>query len=137
MIFSRYWIDRTFLFSECRSYQALTTADRKITAGGSPRACDKTLGPGWFRFLGDAGNKMPTSCVPQYHCGTDAPGWLNGLHPSVAEGKVTRKVCFTWNSSCCRWAINIQVRNCGEYFIYYFSGTPKEHKCTLRYCGTS
>ncbi|XP_078382738.1 uromodulin-like [Oculina patagonica] len=119
----------------CTNYQTLTGGDRKITAP-NVLACDNSLGPGWFRFLGDAGTKMPTSCVPTEHCGTDAPGWLNGTHPTVAEGKVTRQVCFNWRNNCCTWTINIQVRNCGDFFVYCFNGTPPEHQCHLRYCGT-
>ncbi|RMX48477.1 hypothetical protein pdam_00008506 [Pocillopora damicornis] len=30
---------------------------------------------------------MPESPPNEYMCGTHAPGWLNGRHPSVAEGK--------------------------------------------------
>lgn len=78
---------------------------------------------------------MPTSCVPGYRCGTQATGWLNGTHPTVADGKVTRQVCFRWDS-CCQWAINIQVRNCGDFFVYYIDGTPQEHPCHLGYCTT-
>ena len=124
-----------FFCLECFNYQALTNGDRKITHG-FVRGCDKSLGPAWFRFLGEAGTKMPTACVPGNRCGTHAAGWLNGIHPTVAEGKVTRQVCFSWTGGCCTWAINIQVRNCVDYFVYRFSGTPPEQRCHLRYCGT-
>lgn len=76
---------------------------------------------------------MPTACVPINRCNTRATGWLNGNHPTVADGQVTRQVCFHWSSNCCYWSTNIQVRNCGEYFVYLLSGTPA---CSLRYCGT-
>ena len=36
---------------------------------------------------------MPTSCVQQFHCGTHAPIWLNGVHPSIADGEVVRTAC--------------------------------------------
>ena len=75
---------------------------------------------------------MPDQCVPAYHCGTHAPGWLNGAHPAVAEGAVQRKVCFHWTSNCCLWSINIRVRNCGGFYVYELSDTPA---CHLRYCG--
>ena len=81
---------------------------------------------------------MPTTCVATLRCGTHATGWLNGAHPTVEEGKVTRKVCFNWSwYGCCTWSINIEVLNCsGGYFLYHFRGTPLEHQCNLRYCGT-
>ena len=120
---------------ECQSYQNLTNGDRKNTSGAGLVTCDSSLGPGWFRFQGDAGTKMAATCVPDYHCGTHATGWLNGAHPTVAEGQVTRQVCFNWISNCCNWSINIQVQSCGDFFIYYISGTPQEHPCHLRYCG--
>ena len=79
---------------------------------------------------------MPSSCVAPSKCSAHATGWLNGTHPSVEEGKVTKKVCFSWGSNCCSWSINIEVLNCGDFFLYHFKGTPPEHPCSLRYCGT-
>ncbi|XP_020628523.1 pancreatic secretory granule membrane major glycoprotein GP2-like isoform X1 [Orbicella faveolata] len=76
---------------------------------------------------------MPTSCPPKFRCNTNAPGWLNGGHPTVADGKVTRQVCFHWVSKCCWKTTNIEVRNCGSFYVYRFSGTPT---CNLRYCGS-
>ena len=67
---------------------------------------------------------MPTSCLPYDMCDTDATAWINGIHPTVADGQVSRQVCFHWTSSCCEWSTNIKVRNCGSYFVYYLSGTP-------------
>jgi hypothetical protein len=37
---------------------------------------------------------MPTTCVPKYHCGTNAPVWLNGNLPSSAEGEAPRTACI-------------------------------------------
>ncbi|KAL9961353.1 hypothetical protein ACROYT_G030273 [Oculina patagonica] len=118
---------------ECTSYSSLTNSDRKTTyvTKGS-RLCDRSLN-GWYRFQGTAGTRMPTSCTPITRCNTNAPGWLNGGHPTIADGKVTRQVCFHWSSGCCDYTTNIQVRNCGSFYVYYFSGTPT---CPLRYCGS-
>ena len=102
-----------FFLSECQHYQTLTTADRKITFALVSTRCDSSLGPGWFRFQGNAGTKMPTSCPAKTMCDTHATGWLNGAHPTEVDGKVTRQVCFHWSSGCCNWSTNIQVRNCG------------------------
>ena len=124
-----------FSMSECQNYGSLTYADRKITYYTSYDGyCDSGIGPGWFRFEGSAGTRMPTSCPPYRRCGTHAPAWLNGGHPTVADGQVSRQVCFHWTSSCCEWSTNIKVRNCGSYYVYYLSGTPV---CRLRYCGTN
>ena len=119
--------------SECQNYQSLNSADRKVTYTYNSITCDNGLGPGWFRFQGAAGTRMPTSCPPKNRCNTHATGWLNGGHPTVADGKVTRQVCFHWSSNCCDFYTNIHVRNCGSFYVYYFSGTPA---CSLRYCGT-
>ena len=128
-IYNYYFI---FSISECQYYRTLYYANRKVTYG-QHHYCDKGIEPGWFRFEGDAGKMMPTSCPPTHRCGTSAPGWLNGEHPTVADGQVTGTVCFHWTSRCCHWSTDIKVRNCGSYYVYYLSGTPR---CHLRYCGT-
>ena len=123
-----------FVLSECQNYVNLNSADRKITYTTIRYYCDSSIGPGWFRFDGAAGKRMASSCPPEHRCGTYATGWLTGGHPSVADGQVTRTVCFHYSGNCCYWSTNIQVRNCGLYFVYYLSGTPVG--CNLRYCGS-
>ena len=76
---------------------------------------------------------MSTSCLPEYRCGTSASGWMNGAHPTVAQGKVTRKVCFSLGGVCCNWSNNIEVVNCGQYYVYKLSPVPD---CYLSYCGS-
>ena len=93
--------------------------------------CDDLLPEGWYRFVGAAGTKMPTTHVPAYRCGTGLPGWLDGAHPTVEDGEVFRKVCFTRHSDSCRYTKNIFVKNCGSYFIYRLIKPPD---CDLRYC---
>jgi len=124
-----------FALSECQNYGTLNSADRKITYSSYTGYCDHSIGPGWFRFDGAVGKRMASSCPPINRCGTYAPGWLTGGHPSVADGQVTRTVCFHWSGNCCRGSTNIQVRNCGSYHVYYLSGTPNGY-CPLRYCGS-
>ncbi|CAH3133259.1 unnamed protein product [Porites lobata] len=120
--------------SQCQNYGSLNSYIRKITySGGS--YCDRGIGPGWFRFEWSAGTRLPTSCPPMFRCGTTVTGWLNGGHPTVADGQVSRQVCFHWSSNCCYWSTNIKVRNCGSYYVYYLNGTPSG-QCDLRYCCT-
>ena len=91
----------------------------------------KTIGK-WHQFVGDAGNKMPNSCVPTQRCGTHAPGWMNGEHPKKEDGVVNREVCFHWSNNCCRWKVTIKVRNCGGHYVYKLEKPPA---CYLRFCG--
>ena len=94
--------------------------------------CDGNLATKWYRFSAAAGEVMPDSCVPTWRCGTHAPGWLNGKHPTEAEGVVSRQVCYHWISKCCNWKNNIRVRNCGGFYVYELTKPPA---CHLRYCG--
>ena len=118
-------------FSECLQYKNLTKFDRAKSYKGAA-TCDRSLSRGWYRFQGLAGKQMPDSCVPTQRCGTHAPGWLRGSHPTVAEGAVKRKVCFHWTSGCCQLSTNIRVRNCGGFYVYKLYPPPA---CSLRYCG--
>ncbi|CAH3179782.1 unnamed protein product, partial [Porites lobata] len=122
--------------SECQNYGSLNSYTRKMTHTTNSYYCDSGIGPGWFRFEGSAGTRMPTSCPPTRRCNTAATGWMNGAHPTVGDGQVTRTVCFHYYGNCCYWSTNIKVRNCGSYYVYYLSGTPSGH-CHLRYCGTN
>ena len=95
--------------------------------------CDDQLLEGWYRFVGAAGTKMPTTRVPAYRCGTDWSGWLEGSHPAVEDGEVPRTVCFSDRSTGCKYTTRISVKNCGSYFIYK---QQQLTDCNSRYCGT-
>ena len=76
---------------------------------------------------------MPTSCTPGNRCGTHATSWLKNGHPSVADGRVRKQVCFSYSGSCCYGSTNINVRNCGNYYVYELVPIGA---CSYRYCGT-
>ena len=118
---------------ECVGYKWLRESKRNKKYSSSIGNCDRGLS-GWYRFGGGAGIKMPTSCVPKNRCGTRATGWMNGAHPTVSDGKVTRKVCYNWDGNCCNWSNNIEVVNCGRYYVYKLSRPSAG--CNLRYCGS-
>ena len=121
--------------AECSSYSKLSDASRDSSRHrGNVLRCDRyDLAAGWYRFTDAAGTRMPTSPVAIHHCGTHAPGWMNGDHPSKDDGSVKRKVCFHWNNNVCLWNIEISVRNCGAFYVYHL---PRIPYCYLRYCGT-
>jgi len=95
--------------------------------------CDGGLRSGWYRLTSDAGGKvmMPEKTVPEYHCGTHDPVWLNGSHPTVAEGNVVRQACINSFGFDCDDTININVKNCGDYFVYYLRPI---YYCAVAYC---
>ena len=89
-------------------------------------------GPNWYRMIGPAGSKIPETYVDPKHCNTGAPGWLNGTHPTIQYETVDRTVCFySIGGNKCHWETAIQIRNCGDYFLYYL---PEPPTCYLRYC---
>ncbi|XP_078357475.1 transmembrane protease serine 9-like [Oculina patagonica] len=117
---------------ECTNYTFINDSDRAMTKISKQFKCDINLITGWYRFHGQAGQQMPTSCVKINHCGANAPGWINGTHPSVADGASAVQVCFNWGHNCCRWSTYIRVRNCSGFYVYELKKTPG---CRLRYCG--
>ena len=121
----------------CPLYKNLTDADRKYgpDTKGSPK-CDNAL-YGWYRFQGDAGRKMMTTCPSINKCGGRSPAWLNDDHPTVAQGIVKKKVCIRESEpgDCCVNFYFIDVKNCGSYFIYKLLPFVFS-RCIYRYCGT-
>ncbi|XP_068762012.1 pancreatic secretory granule membrane major glycoprotein GP2-like [Montipora capricornis] len=116
------------------NYQTITSSDRLV--GNTDQCsvkCDRDdLIPGWYRFTGDAGDKIPNTRPQRAHrCGTHAPGWINGSNPAVANGEVIRTVCYFWWGNDCRWQNSIKVKNCGEFYVYELQKPPL---CWLRYC---
>ncbi|XP_048026167.1 pancreatic secretory granule membrane major glycoprotein GP2-like [Megalobrama amblycephala] len=82
---------------------------------------------GWYRLFYNGQNaQMPESCVNQYMCGTDQPLWLNGPHPQLEDGEVTRQICVSsWNGCCTYTSHPIRVKDCpGNYYVYEFVKPP-------------
>ena len=128
-----------FAVDPCYHYSNLSEANRNKdyrTPQFGPVFCDDQLFEEWYRFVGDAGTKMPTTRVSALRCGTDWSGWLNGAHPTLEDGEVQMKVCFSNRPSrlpICKYSTTIFVKNCGSYFIYKLHHPPG---CDSRYCGT-
>ena len=119
----------------CQFHSVLEDYDRDINYQTPPRneKCDNNLNYGWYRFLNISGITMPTTCPPRDTCGTTFPGWLNGDHPTVEDGEVSRTVCFTRSlRRCCSSSHNIRVRNCTSFYVYFLVPT----RCNYRFCFT-
>ncbi|XP_066264852.1 uncharacterized protein [Branchiostoma lanceolatum] len=89
----------------------------------------------WYRFSGEGGDKMPTERpLSDHRCGTHAPVWMKGRHPTAKEGAVTRTVCAFWRGDECKWSWEIDVMACpGGFFVYKLH---KPEVCLLAYCTT-
>ena len=59
-------------------------------------SCDREL-KGWYRFVGAAGTKMPTTPVGPFRCGAANSGWLHDTHPTVEDSEVPKDVYFSAN----------------------------------------
>lgn len=123
-----------FLVDVCRKYKSLDSADRKDTYTGTEDFCDSDLTEGWYRFEGEAGTKMLTTCVKGNKCGTIFPGWLKANHPTVADGVKEGYVCFQKRGQCeASCPFKIKVKNCTSHYIYKLYPIGG---CPGRYCGT-
>ena len=121
----------------CTNYSVLDEADRAQGNAFQPYPywkCDDRLVTGWYRFKGAAGDRMSDKCVLKFRCGTRNPGWLNGTHPTIADGVVTRTVCFSEKANCCLARNIIKVKNCSSYYVYELQ---RSLRCYLRYCANA
>ncbi|XP_067285699.1 uncharacterized protein [Pseudorasbora parva] len=76
---------------------------------------------GWYRLFYNGQNaQVPESCVNHGMCGTNYPLWLNGSHPQLEDGVVTRQVCVSSGIGCCYFTSHpIRVKACpGNYYVY-------------------
>ena len=117
-----------FVADPCYDYKNLSDASRKSSYKiRDVNLCDEKLPEGWYRFVGAAGTKIPTTRVPAFSCGTTYSGWL------MREYAPSRKVCFSDRESGCEDTVSISEKECGSYHIYKLYATTK---CPRRYCGS-
>lgn len=83
---------------------------------------------------------MPEQCPDKMSCGTIVPIWMNGTHPTEADGIVQRNACANFDSgdpagsSCCRHTLEIGVKNCTDFYVYLLKPAPS---CPMAYCAGS
>ncbi|XP_008143619.2 oncoprotein-induced transcript 3 protein [Eptesicus fuscus] len=121
----------------CSAYISLNepwrNTDHQLDESQGPPLCDNHVDGEWYRFTGMAGDAMPTFCIPENHCGTHAPVWLNGSHPLEDDGIVQRQACASFNRNCCLWNTTVEVKACpGGYYVYRLT---KPSVCFHVYCG--
>ncbi|KTF76343.1 hypothetical protein cypCar_00043034, partial [Cyprinus carpio] len=105
----------------CYNYESLDRPWRANNESGD-WICDSFSWNGWYRLFYYGMNiQMPETCVSSYSCNTDISLWLNGSHPQIEDGVVTREVCGgSYLGDCCYYKTNpIRVKACpGNYFVY-------------------
>ncbi|XP_002160515.1 uncharacterized protein LOC100215474 [Hydra vulgaris] len=123
---------------ECTEYK-LEESSSRIWDKVSDVVCDTEVG--WVRFSAESGAEIASKCTKNTNpitrfgqsCGAEFRGWIMDRHPSLEEGRVQRRVCFSYADQCsCEFFSNIYVRNCGGFYVYRFNKVPI---CNARYCG--
>ena len=106
----------------------LTSGDKAICDSGYIK--DDT----WYRFQSVAGNKMPTTNPGNFRCGTYAPIWMKGTHPTASNVIVNAKACASIpfvSPPGCGVSYDIKVVKCTTFYIYQLKDPGQ---CDLAYC---
>ncbi|XP_036420882.1 pancreatic secretory granule membrane major glycoprotein GP2-like [Colossoma macropomum] len=121
-------------YDPCNNYTSLDQPWRANNETGSG-ICDRNfIWNGWYRlFFYGMNIRMAESCVPTSRCGSYYTLWLNGPHPQIEDGVVTRQVCGNQGSDCCYFtSTQIRVKACPDnYYIYEF---VRPIYCNMAYC---
>jgi hypothetical protein len=121
------------LDAQCdEAYTNLDDATRNVNNQNNGDACDDNLNGEWYRLTGASGTQMPTAAPGWEKCGTFGPGWMDGEHPGAWEQKVQRTACFQWKDQDCAFSTEMDVVNCGAFYLYRMPNVPQ---CSSRYCG--
>ena len=77
---------------------------------------------------------MPENKIPPNRCGTQAPIWLDGAHPTAIGENVVRRACVNVLdlSNGCFTSFDINITKCeDDVFVYYLR--PPWY-CPVGYC---
>ncbi|XP_035658108.1 von Willebrand factor D and EGF domain-containing protein-like [Branchiostoma floridae] len=125
----------------CTGYTTLSEPHRStayVPTRSEPLLCDDLLPEGCYRFTHRPDIKIPEACVEPNHCGTLAPVWLDGAHPTD-DTYVTRFGCINQGipGDCCTDEVDIGIKKCTDedgatFYVYRLTPTPG---CDIAYCG--
>nr|XP_055031645.1 uncharacterized protein LOC129420667 [Misgurnus anguillicaudatus] len=106
----------------CYNYESLDRPWRATTESGLQICDDDFSWNGWYRLYHYGMNiQMPESCVNYTSCNAEVGLSLNGHHPRIEDGVVTREVCGSsnWDRCCDLKPEPIRVKACpGDYYVY-------------------
>ncbi|XP_029427917.1 flocculation protein FLO11-like [Rhinatrema bivittatum] len=109
----------------CNNYNVLDGLSRLSNISSSGVFSSDANLVGWYRFNGSAdglGVRIQEGCIGPLRCGSAQPYTLNGSHPTLADGIVTRSL-FSNRASGCVPSSSVSIKQCpGGFFVYKFSG---------------
>ena len=131
---------------ECHNYEILDDARRhysQVVSGSwicddfSSSNKNNWKGSNFYRIMEPAGTQIREGCVAGDNaCGTYGQGYItSGTHPTMVTERSTLTVCFKNGAVCppstCYKSIDIEVINCGSYYVYDLLSTDA---CAYAYC---
>lgn len=125
---------------ESSNYKDLNEGDRSVNYHDATDKCDhEDLANEfhfWYKVSGNAGNALAAVDVPQTdRCGTKVRLYLKQNHPTPSEGQVTRQVCSATKNNDCNQRVDIDVINCGAFYMYKLHDLrPNCSPNAWRYC---
>jgi len=131
----------TFTGNPCEidDYKDLNSGDRSETYEDATDKCDaedlKDEWHYWYKVSGNAGNALASkNKPPRGSCGTMVRLYLKDDHPSFGDGEVTLRVCAAEGNAACEYDMNIQVINCGAFYLYKLHNFRECLDNPWRYC---
>ena len=136
----------------CSSYTVINDTTREV--GASPWCNGGVCGDdsglfqsgSWYRFT-DVNNfnfvadkqvvNGPTGGLSSnYFCGNPRNSYVNGVHPTVAQGQVSLTMCFPLGYTGTQWPCDtsyqppVNIIQCSGYFVYNFPSGISGRVCT-------
>ncbi|CAF3754963.1 unnamed protein product [Rotaria socialis] len=105
---------------QCTTYSSINEMSR-LSNYSSCCYCDSSYN-GWYRFIGASGSQLITFPVNTGFCGTNAPGWWNGTHPSTVGATANGNFCANYAGYICNPSYSIAsvlATNCSGFYVYY------------------
>ncbi|XP_078343113.1 uncharacterized protein LOC144628876 isoform X2 [Oculina patagonica] len=108
---------------ELNDYKDLNQGDRSEGYKDATDKCDSDdLADEWhywYIVTGNAGNALSSNNAPQKDsCGTKDRLYLKDAHPEFSDGEVTKRVCVAQGNTACASELDIQIINCGAFYLY-------------------
>lgn len=116
-----------------RTFPEVRLGSRNEICGTGPdlQLCDYYLTDDWY--IGQK-FKLINHCPQNGSCGVAYPAWMNGTFPNIEDDVVYRNVCIQEYNNCCADNVEIKIKNCSSFFVYYLVHLPE---CSNAYCFAS